>query len=165
MLAFWLPKGPLGHGWASRAGTPADLLAGAKTSSAAARSVQGTLAVPFVARLSGTATRGRTATGLATDDLSMRFRGQAEGAADVLLEGEALPGGGIQMKAGRVTLGTNSSPALYRGSVVGLRGNRIVAGVTGPGNRSLRVDIDVSIGQDSSLSGTIAARAGSAAAQ
>jgi sulfoxide reductase heme-binding subunit YedZ len=165
MLAFWLPKGPLGHGWASRAGTPKDLLAGARTSSAAARSVKGSLSVPFVARLSGTAIRGRTASGLASDDLSMQFRGQAEGTADVLLEGEALPGGGIQMKAGRVTLGTNSNRALYRGSVVGLRGNRIVAGVTGPGNRSLRVDINVAIGQDSSISGTIAARAESAVAQ
>jgi sulfoxide reductase heme-binding subunit YedZ len=165
MLAFWLPKGPLGHGWARRAGTPSELLAGASTSSAAVRSAKGTLTVPFVARVTGTVTRGRTGTGLATDDLSMRFRGQAEGTADVLLEGEPLSGGGIQMKAGRVTLGTTSSPALYRGSVQGLSGNRIVADVTGPGNRSLRVDINVAIGQDSSLSGTIAAREGSAVAQ
>jgi hypothetical protein len=35
-LALWLPTGPLGHGWAGRAGTPANLLPGAQTSSEAA---------------------------------------------------------------------------------------------------------------------------------
>jgi methionine sulfoxide reductase heme-binding subunit len=164
VLAFWLPRGPLGTGWARRAGTPANLLPGARTGSQAARSVKGPLPVPFVADLTGTATRGQTANGLASVDLSMRFRGQAEGSADVLLKGQALPGGGIQMTASRVTLGTASRSGLYRGRVLGLRGNRIVAGVTGPGNRSLRITIDVAIGQDSSLSGTIAARAGSVVA-
>jgi sulfoxide reductase heme-binding subunit YedZ len=163
-LAFWLPIGPLGEGWARRAGTPADLLAGTGTTSVAARSASGTLPVPFVARLTGTATRGQTASGLASVDLSMRFRGQAEGSADVLLEGQALSGGGIRMSAGRVTLGTTSDRGLYRGRVLALRGNRIIADVSGSGNRTLRIDIDLAIGQDSSLSGTIAARAGSAAA-
>lgn len=161
-LAFWLPKGPLGHGWASRAGTPAGLLGGAPTTGVAARSVRDALPVPFVARLTGTATRGQTARGLASIGLSMQFRGQADGAANVLLEGHALPGGGIQMTASRVRLGTGSRPSAYRGRVVALNGNRIVADVTGPGNRALRVGVNVAIAQDSSLSGTIAARAGGA---
>jgi DMSO/TMAO reductase YedYZ heme-binding membrane subunit len=163
VLAFWLPKGPLGEGWARRAGTPADLLGSAPTAGVAARSAKGTLPVPFVARLTGTATRGQTASGLSSVDLSMRFRGQADGTADVFLEGQALPGGGIQMTASRATLGPSSDPSAYRGRVVALNGNRIVASMKGPDSRSLRVGIDVAIAQDSSLSGTITGPAGSAA--
>ena len=159
VLGSWLPKGPLGEGWARRAGTPANLLPSARTTSVAARSGEGILPVPFAASLTGTVARGETASGLASIDLSMRFRGQADGVADVLLQGQPLEGGGIQMTASRVTLGTGSHPRAYRGRVTALHGNRIVAAVTGPGHRALRVGIDVAIAQDSSLSGTITARA------
>jgi sulfoxide reductase heme-binding subunit YedZ len=158
-LAFWLPSGPLGHAWARRAGTPAGLLAGARTGTVAAPSDKGTLHAPFVASLDGTATRGQTAGGNATIDLAMRFRGQADGVVDVNLEGRPLQGGGIQMSRSRVTLGPRSSPRSYRGRVVALNGNRIVATVTGPANRALRADMSVAIDATQSVSGTISARA------
>jgi methionine sulfoxide reductase heme-binding subunit len=155
-FGFWLPSGPLGHGWARRAGTPAELLGGAQASTVGARSP--TLPASFVARLTGTASRGQSQSGLATIDLSMRFNGEAAGAVDVLLEGQGLPAGGIQMTSSRVTLGTDSRPSAYRGKVLSLNGNRIVASVGGPGGRSMHLDLTVTTAQDSSLSGTIAAR-------
>jgi methionine sulfoxide reductase heme-binding subunit len=155
-FAFWLPQGPLGRGWARKAGTPASLLGGVPASSVAVRSPG--LSAPFVATLSGTADRGQTQSGLASIDLSMRFRGQAAGAADVLLEGQGLPEGGIQMTSSRVTLGTGARPSAYRGRVLALHGNRISARVTDARGRSLRLGLTVAIAEDSSLTGTIVAR-------
>ena len=157
-LAFWLPSGPLGHAWARRAGTPAGLLPGAQAGTVAAPSAKGTLRAPFVASLDGTATRGQTTGGPATIDLAMRFRGQAAGVIDVILRGRPLPGGGIYMTRSNVTLGPRSSPRSYRGRVVALQGNRIGATVTGPGSRSLRVDMSVAIDVAQNVSGTIAVR-------
>ena len=159
-FALWLPHGPLGKGWARRAGTPAALLGGggARVNRVAART-EG-LPTTFVASLDGTAQRGQTASGLATIDLSMSFRGAAAGAADVLLEGQALPDGGLQMSRSRVTFGSDSRPAEYRGRVTALNGNRIVARVVGPGGRSRRLGIVVAIARDSSLTGTIVSRNG-----
>jgi hypothetical protein len=128
----------------------------------ASRAVVRTQALPptFVASLTGTAQRGQTASGLATIDLSMRFRGAAPGAADVLLEGQKLPDGGLQMSRSRVTFGSASRPAEYRGRVIALNGNRIVARVQGSGGRFRRLGIVVAIARDSSLSGTIVSRNG-----
>ena len=102
------------------------------------------LNVPFTGRLDGTQTNGQSGD-LATVDLAMRFRGQAEGVVDVLLEGQPLEGGGIQMSRSRVTLGPRSNPTSYRGRVRQLEGNRIVATVAGPGNRALRVGMTVAV--------------------
>jgi methionine sulfoxide reductase heme-binding subunit len=158
-LAFWLPSGPLGHAWARRAGTPAELLAGAQGTAGPARSGNSALPVPFSGRLGGKETRGESADGLATVNLSMRFGGQADGAVDVLLEGRALEDGGIQMSRSRVTLGPRSNPASYRGRVRELQGNRIVASVMGPGQRPLRVAMSVVVDPEDSISGTIVAGA------
>jgi sulfoxide reductase heme-binding subunit YedZ len=162
-LAFWLPSGPLGHGWARRAGTPAGLLPGAQAHAGVpARSGKAALHVPFAARLDGTLTRGQSASGLATVDLAMRFHGQADGVIDVNLEGQPLEGGGIRMSGSRVTLGPRSSPRSYQGQVLALEGDRIVATVTGSANRSLRVTMSLAIDATQGVSGTIAARAESA---
>ena len=89
----------------------------------------------------------------------MHFAGQSDGVVDVLLEGQPLEGGGIEMSHSRVTLGPRSNPTSYRGRVRQLEGNRIVATVTGPGNRALRVGMSVVVDSQESISGTIAARA------
>jgi hypothetical protein len=158
-LAIWLPNGPLGHAWARRAGTPTGLLVGAQTRAVRARSGESALHVPFAGRLDGSLTRSQNASGLATFDLAMRFRGAADGVVNVILEGEALQDGGIEMRSSRVTLGPRSSPTSYRGRVRQLEGNRIVATVTGPANRVLRVGLNVAVGGEQTVSGTIAARA------
>ena len=161
-LAFWLPNGPLGHAWARKAGTPASLLGGGQVRTVASSSVKGALHVPFAARIDGTLSRGQSPAGLARVDLGMRFRGQADGVVNVTLEGPPLQGGGVQMTSSRVTLGPRSSPSSYHGRVLALKGNRIVATVTGPDNRSLRVDVNLTIDAAQNVSGTIAAKAESA---
>jgi sulfoxide reductase heme-binding subunit YedZ len=155
-LVIWLPQGPLAQGWARRAGTPAALLGSRQVTRVTAHPPA--LPARFVASLSGAVQRGRSAGGLASVDLSMRFRGAAVGAADVLLEGQALPGGGIQMTHSRVTFGSDSRPTEYRGRVTALNGNRIVARVDGPGGQARRLGLAVAIADDRSLSGTIASR-------
>jgi methionine sulfoxide reductase heme-binding subunit len=161
-LAFWLPNGPLGHAWARKAGTPAALLGGGQARTVADRSGTEALSVPFDSRLDGAVTRGQSTAGLATVDLAMRFHGQADGVIDVNLEGQPLRDGGIQMTHSRVTLGPRSSPRSYRGRVLALQGNRIVATVAGPGNSSLRVAMSVAIDAGDNVSGTIAAQTESA---
>jgi hypothetical protein len=76
----------------------------------------------------------------------------------VTLEGQPLQTGGIQMTSSRVTLGPASAPRSYRGRVLSLTGNRIVATVTGPGNRTLRLEMNVAIDAAQNVSGTIAAK-------
>ena len=44
-----------------------------------------------------------------------------------MIEGAALPGGGVQMDRGTVSLGTAGAPDLYRGEVTSLDGTRISA--------------------------------------
>jgi methionine sulfoxide reductase heme-binding subunit len=145
-LVAWLPNGPLGSGWARKAGTPASLLAfGKKVRPTAANSRESAFANPFSARLAGAIRNGRTPTGLATVDLSMRFRGQAKGVADVNLEGQALPGGGLRMMRSAVTLGPSARPSAYRGKILALDGTRLVAAVSDPAGRSLRLGMVLSL--------------------
>lgn len=156
-LVLWLPQGPLGKGWARRAGTPAALLGGGASASRVVPRAQ-TLPATFVARVTGTATRGHTAGGLDSIDLSMRFQGPAVGAANVLLEGQALPDGGLHMSRSRVTFGSDSRSPEYRGRVTALNGNRIVAHVVGRHGKARRLGIVLTIAQDSTLTGTIVSR-------
>jgi sulfoxide reductase heme-binding subunit YedZ len=155
-LLVWLPQGPLARGWARRAGTPAALLGGGRAVPVAARPPA--LPATFVSTLTGTVRRAESASGLASVELSMRFRGEAAGAADVLLEGQALPGGGIQMTRSRVTFGSQAHPSEYRGRVTSLDGNRIVAHVGAAGGQTRRLGLAVTIAADSTVSGTLVSR-------
>jgi sulfoxide reductase heme-binding subunit YedZ len=164
-LVAWLPHGPLGSGWAGRAGTPAPLLAsGARVRPLAVRSPQG-FAVPFSGRLAGSVRESRGPGSLTTVDLTMRFRAQSNGVADVRLEGEPLPGGGVRMTHSEVTLGPSSRPTSYRGHVLALQGNRLLAAVSDSAGRRLRVGMVLSLDSAAhSVAGTISARPESAGA-
>ena len=63
------------------------------------------------------------------------------------------------MSRSSVTLGPRSSPTSYRGRVRQLEGNRIIATLSGPANRTLRVAMTVTIDGEQHVSGTIAAGA------
>jgi sulfoxide reductase heme-binding subunit YedZ len=165
-LVAWLPHGPLGSGWARRAGTPTSLLAsGARARTVAGRSPKQMFAVPFSGRLAG---RFRESPGpgtLTTVDLKMRFRAESNGVADVRLEGEPLPGGGVRMMQSEVTLGPSSRPTSYRGHVLALQGNRLLATASDSAGRRLRVGMVLSLDSAArSVAGTISARPDSAAA-
>jgi hypothetical protein len=164
-LIVWLPNGPLGSGWARKAGTPTSLLARARARPAMTQSQGQRFTVPFSARLAGTVRDGRTPGGLATVDLSMRFRGQSSGVADVRLEGQSLPEGGVRMTQSEVTLGPASRPTSYRGRVLALQGDRLLAAVGDDAGRRLRLGMVLSLDSAAhSVAGTISARSANAGA-
>jgi hypothetical protein len=159
-LVAWLPQGPLGSGWARKAGTPASLLGSAvRARPASAHLREQALAIPFSGRLAGTFRNGRRPGGLASVDLSMSFRGGASGVADVRLEGNPLPDGGVRMTGSQVTLGPFSRPSAYRGRILALEGSRLLAAVTDSAGRHLRVGMTLSLDPAAqSVTGTVSAR-------
>lgn len=158
-LGVWLPRGPLGSAWARRAGTPAALLASASGGSRRG-SPSTVLAVPFTSQLSGTLRRGETADGLAAVDLAMTFGGRSPGAVDVRIQGEPASGGGVSMTASRVVIGPRSAPGAYRGRIVSLDGQHVLATATDSAGRALRLELALDIDPEGrNVGGTIRAEA------
>jgi hypothetical protein len=172
-LVLWLPGGPLGRGWARRAGTPVSLLASKAPNAAAARagsagpraggsnSTQRALRAPFDVNLSGTIRQvSGPGQGLVTVKIATSFSGPPSGHLDIEIDGQPVEEGGVSLSSSRVTLGGATAATIYRGQILALNGNRLIASVTdGEGQRlSLRValGIDAAAG---TVSGTLAASA------
>jgi DMSO/TMAO reductase YedYZ heme-binding membrane subunit len=171
-LVLWLPGGPLGKGWARRSGTPAHLLGGTSSGTAAAvaapaRTATGsrpasgggaTLTFPFTAGFTGPLRQGTTPGGELTVDLDLTLDGPGARRLHVRIQGPPAQGGGVSMSSSEVDLGTASSPALYRGTVSALQGNQIVASVSGAG-RTVDLQIALTIDQAAgSVTGSVTAR-------
>jgi len=154
VLAVWLGSGPLAAGWSSRAGTPQSILA--RVTSAATPSTPSSPttpttvspaaaalpASPFTAELTGTQTQSAPDTdGNVTVRILTTMTGGADGVVDLELVGQPLAGGGVVLGSSAVTMGPNTEPALYRGAVFALRGDRITADVSTPGRPTLELDI------------------------
>jgi sulfoxide reductase heme-binding subunit YedZ len=165
--AAWAWAGPLGPGWARRAGTPAALLArsagnaaaGASSAGGAASVSSGSSAfpaVPFQARLAGTVAFAQGASsGDSTVTLAM-----ADGSAvrlKIVISGPAVQGG-VAMTTSSVTLGPASDPARYTGRVVVLEGSVIQAAVSGAG-QSLSLAIELTSQTSTTVAGTVSASA------
>jgi sulfoxide reductase heme-binding subunit YedZ len=154
----WLRVGPLGPGWARRAGTPAALLArSGGTGVSRDRSGQSVFpALPFQLSVAGTVTMGsgpgtgqRTVTIDAASGAAVRLR--------VVISGPAVQGG-VEMTASEVSLGPPAAPSRYTGRLVALAGTAMQAVVSGAGQRlTLTVDLTQSGG---SVTGTLAAAPG-----
>jgi hypothetical protein len=151
-LMIWLPSGPLAHGWANRAGTPAKLVASTERSSSGTRPHE-SFRVPLNADVNGTVRQGQNG-GLATVDLAMDLSGRTRASADVLLEGEPLAGGGVSVRRSQVSFGPKSDPARYSGSVVQLDGGRVIANVRDGNGHIVQLDFELSVSGDS-VSGTL----------
>jgi hypothetical protein len=163
-LVFWLPGGPLGNGWARRAGTPVALLpsrasAKAKVSSATASSQANPLDGPFDANLSGSIKQEPgPGPGLVTVNIMATLSGSRSGQLEIAIEGQALSEGGVALSSSHVTLGPSSTPALYRGRIVELSGNHILATVRRGDGHALSLSITVQANPGAgTLSGTVAA--------
>jgi methionine sulfoxide reductase heme-binding subunit len=165
-LLLWVPGGPLGNGWARRAGTPVALLAASASSKPKPTGTTGTAAPqgtaldgPFDANLSGSIKQEPgPAPGLVTVDIASTLSGSTTGRLDVAIEGQALNEGGVALSSSHVTLGSSGAPALYRGRITELSGNHIVATVRrGDGHAlSLSITVETSPG-GATVSGTVAA--------
>ena len=150
-------QGPLAEGWARRAGTPVALLAASRTPVAGTAP---TLALPFAASLTGTARRPNSAAdGTAAVDIAAQI--QVAGAParfDLRLFGRPLPGGGVELSSSSVTLGPSAQPGRYRGRVVALSGNRVVARLAAPGARAVLLRLVLRIDAGGAVTGTASAQ-------
>ncbi|HUJ34989.1 MAG TPA: ferric reductase-like transmembrane domain-containing protein [Solirubrobacteraceae bacterium] len=153
-LMIFTLAGPLQHGWAKRAGTPASLLGGSSggASSASSSGVGGgstsgsgrsggsgasggsgggasAISGPFTASLSGNV-RESSAPGGAVVDLSTRVRGQVRGQFRVRIAGEPIDnGGGLSMTGSQVDLALAGVPSVLQGRINELRGTEFTARV------------------------------------
>jgi sulfoxide reductase heme-binding subunit YedZ len=158
-LAVWLPGGPLGSGWAKRAGTPSSVLNAFKPKPV--RNVTRTASAPadpfahsFSASFSGLLREGASAGGLEVVDLKLRLSGSPDGILRIRLGGPPLPGGGLRMDRSAVTLGPPGAPAQYRGRVDFLQNTVLRAKVGSAAGRALRLDVNLTIGNNT-VQGTV----------
>jgi len=158
-LAIWVPNGPLASAWARRAGTPPALLgqtARSSRSDAARLARSGVLRVPFTGSVAGALRQAQAANGLATVQLDLTFSDQRPAVTRVIIEGQPLSGGGVSMTQSQVTMGPKSRPAAYRGSVLSLSGQNLLATVTDAAGHALRLDLALVIGSaNQAVSGQI----------
>jgi hypothetical protein len=149
-MLVWTAVGPLQRGWARRAGTPVTLLASRRVAAAAtgtsARVSTPALHVPFQARLDGMLSEtAPDATGAKVVVIDGRLHEGAAGRVHVVLQGQALDGGGVAMDRSRAYLGTVAVPTLYAGAVTALQGTRIVVGLRSADGRRVDLELDLTI--------------------
>jgi DMSO/TMAO reductase YedYZ heme-binding membrane subunit len=165
-LFIWARTGPLQHGWALRAGTPASLIPatarGVSTTANSAASVRPAPAtpLPYTAAVSGSLTQAQPdSSGVATVQIDARTSGPVAGRLRATLYGVPLENGGLSMQSSDVAYATAGSPAPYRGPVVALAGTHITAVVADSQGRHLRLDLDLQISPSSgAVGGTLHVR-------
>ena len=150
-ISIWAYDGPMQRGWAKKAGTPAELLAGGATAATAS------FALPFSADVSGTLEQSSTTPGTtATITLTGTISNGADGAFVITLTGPVSSRGGLTMRSSTVTLGPPEAPDTYSGTIVNLQGSQLQVEVNdGAGNMiSAVIVLQVSSG-GTSFTGTI----------
>ncbi len=138
-LIVWLPGGPLGRGWAKKAGTPSYLLVSSTTSSGTQAAASTRTAATFTAPVTGSITQGQSADGLDLIQLRLTVSGAHLSTLGIQITGQPLQGGGVAMTGSSVTLGPASNPAEYRGRVTALQGTNLTARVRAPNGSALRI--------------------------
>lgn len=162
IVAFAL-AGPLRHGWARRAGTPARLLgAGAastppRTSSGhKQRPVDTSLSGPFSASLRGRVSQ-QDARGGVIVQLQLQLNGSVKGQLRVRMGGQPLPGGGLSLVGSQVAMSAVGTPEAFQGRVLNLEGDHFVARVADSSGFVLNLRADLNIDQQSdTVTGTLA---------
>jgi DMSO/TMAO reductase YedYZ heme-binding membrane subunit len=158
-MAIFAIQGPLAHGWASRAGTPASLLfssaashpaATAATQTTAAKAPPDPVSHSFSARLSGHISQSPEPNG-AIVQLLMNVTGGVRGQLRVRLGGQPLQTGGLSMTGSQVDLSVVGAPGVFAGQVVQLEGGRIFARVSDSTGKTLHLAANLNIDQNSEL--------------
>jgi len=156
-VLVWLPSGPLAAGWATRAGTPSNLLATSSVSGTASPPHTGsaTGAPSFTAQLHGRIRQGQS-DGLAVVHITVTVTGQQLSELHIRLRGEPLEGGGVQMTSSGVTLGSKSNPEQYRGTITALQGTNVEAALRGASGSSITLTAQLQIDSESGIvAGTV----------
>jgi sulfoxide reductase heme-binding subunit YedZ len=155
-VAFAL-QGPFKPGWARRAGTPPALLAAAQPPVVTRTvSAPATFALPFAAALDGTSRQtGPAPDGRAqVDVVALIHVAGAPLRLELRLSGRALAGSGLRMTSSSVRVGPRGQVDLYRGRVVGLRGDLVVARLTSPGAPPVALRLALRIDAAGAVAGT-----------
>jgi sulfoxide reductase heme-binding subunit YedZ len=155
-IVAWYQTGPLRRGWAARAGTPAALLAGGASTTAApsvsgsapgSESAPGSSSTtgsssarqPFAGRIHGSVSETPPdATGFVTVAIRAALPSN-QGVLRLMLRGTQLENGGVAMSSSDVRLDRRGNA--YTGHVVGLAGPRVEAVVRDRTGSALRLDL------------------------
>ncbi len=87
---------------------------------------------PYSAPFSGTVTeQGPNAQGLDTLDFHLQVQAGQYSVMTLVLQGQALPNNGVALTGSSVSLGTASTPGMFRGSLAQLNGGNFTAVVRG----------------------------------
>ncbi len=160
-LMIFTVAGPLQHGWAKKAGTPASLLgsaphrspgsvAGSGSSSASASR----LSRAFTASLGGNLSQA-PAPGGAVVDLSLRVSGQIRGRLRVRIAGQPI-GNGLSMTGSQVDLAVAGVPSVLQGTINSLRGTAFSARVTDTLGTTVELRANLQINdQTNTVTGTL----------
>jgi sulfoxide reductase heme-binding subunit YedZ len=151
-IGIFAAVGPLAHGWAGRAGTPARLLGSSSSAVSVSRRTGPALspsdpaAHPFTANLEGSVAQESTSGG-AIVQLDMTVVGSVRGRLRLRLGGHPIQGGGLSLTGSQVDLSLVGSRELFAGRVVELQGGRFVARVDDRAGAVLELDAGVTIDQ------------------
>ena len=165
-LLVWTANGPLQHGWAARAGTPASLLHFGQTRVAVAArppAPKTTAAAPsvdlpksrFTADVHGRIKEQQTNRGLVIVFIDGTAKGGFHGRLHIALRGFPVQGGGVQMTDSVVALLPHGAPAWSSGTVTGLDGTRIESNVANSAGQNVHVLIDLRIGSGTTFTGSL----------
>lgn len=170
-LAAWTAQGPLRPGWAARAGTPANLLAGSHhgtgttAPSDPASSPQSTAAPlpqlpqpPYDAQLTGSVSHTQSG-GLEQIDINAKTQGTLDAVLQVKILGNPDGSGGVVMEQSQANFGPPATPLQYQGQVAGLDDSRIVLWLHDQTGATLDLRLDVLI-SGTQLSGRLVSVAG-----
>ena len=167
-LMIFTVAGPLQHGWARKAGTPASLLGGARTPVASSTGPSGSgpgsgtgssstaaaLGRAFTATLGGNL-RQAPAPGGAVVDISLSVSGQVRGRLRVRIAGQPI-GGGLSMTGSQVDLAVAGTPSVLQGKIDSLRGTAFSARVTDTQGTTVELRADLQINdQTNAVTGTL----------
>ena len=160
-MVAWMPSGPLGPGWARRAGTPASLLAfGAAPGTASVRAVRPRLTKAdraYRGTVTGTLAQSQEPGSGVAIQLALRLDDALHRRLAVTLSGQPLHSGGITLSSSTVDLGPAQAPREYSGTVTALSGPEIRAVLRRADGRGLAMDLIVQTDQSSNtVRGTIA---------
>ncbi len=177
-VAAWSATGPLRPGWAARAGTPPQLLAGASSpapagsgssssSSAAAPPSSGSAPQsapgasqaplpppPYRTSLSGSVSQTMQAGGLEQVDIKAQAQGSLDAVLRVVITGSPDSSGGVLMRQSQASFGPPDVPGEYQGEVVGLDGSRLLLSLRDQAGSTLYLRVDLSL-TGNQLTGTL----------
>jgi sulfoxide reductase heme-binding subunit YedZ len=157
-VGAWTVSGPLATGWAARAGTPAPLVSGASAGAAATGGTSTLPALPLSTPVTGTINTANSNSGLGT--ITINGTGESAVAFRVVITGQTVASGGVQMTSSQVFFGPSGQPNEYSGHITSLNGTNIQAAVTSTAGSAVSLALNLTI-NGATVAGTLAASSGS----